>query len=232
MSADKKFVYSVTLNEPVAVELRRFDSKGKLSRGITRAQELLSLPHVLEYALAVESNQVEAFYARFYSGLYKTAVRPPAMPSEPPAHRPSPPIDADLDRIEQEAFAKSQAAYNAGGPLPDHIELMGDLMPVRKRVLERCQAAFGWRYGPVPPGMVLPTDDVFGEDPPAPKVRQDAPGDAGGSEGTEPEPPPDDTLSKAYRAIGEQSAQGPMDQGTTGNAPENDAPGLPGEPQF
>ena len=80
---DRKLVYSVTLHPAIAEELRQLDPKGKLSRGITRAQELLSQPNVLEYAQAVESGQVEGFYARIRSGLYKTAVIPPEMRRAP-----------------------------------------------------------------------------------------------------------------------------------------------------
>lgn len=201
MSAEKKFVYSVTLNEPVAEELRRLDTKRKLSRGITRAQELLGLPNVLEYALAVEANQTEKFYAKFRSGLYKTAVRPSAMPAAA-----APPEPSEHERIEQEAFARSQAAYDAGKPLPDHAELRAKgLGHIRQRVLERCETTFGWRYGPVPPGVVLPTDNPFDDDDPP---RQGAPGDSRGAQGTEP--PPDQDA--------EPPAQGPMDQGTTAPA--------------
>lgn len=254
MRDEKKYVYSVTLNEPVAEELRRLDAKGKLSRGITRAQELLGLPNVLEYALAVEANQTEKFYAKFRSGLYKTAVRPSAMPAAA-----APPEQSEHERIEQEAFARSQAAYDAGKPLPDHAELRAKgLGHVRQRVLERCETTFGWRYGPVPPGIVLPTDDVFGDTEPP---RQGTQGDSRGIQGTAPDLDAEIEAIKSIEREGAAppSSEGPIDSGTTAPAatldeaardamgraaaastsdvtgtepPETIAADVPGEPQF
>jgi len=82
--AERKLVYSVTLHERVAVELRRLDSAGKLSRGVARAQELLALPNVLEYALAVESGRISQFYARLQRDLERNAVIPPDQRVSPP----------------------------------------------------------------------------------------------------------------------------------------------------
>lgn len=238
MPSKRKSVYTVTLHEEVAEWFRGLASNRKLSSGLARAQALL-VQH------GVRSSPESHFRTA-------TSIAPTA---------------AELDRIEGAAFAESEAAYRAGKPLPDHHHLMGKgLGRIRQRVLERCETAFGWRYGPVPPGIVLPTDNPFGDEPPkspAPPTRpsadeqidaayqqwlaeqrQEATGDAGGSEGTATEPPPEP--ESIVESIERDRSQGPMDQGTTAPAapaastadvtgtepPAPSAGNLPGEPTF
>lgn len=132
-----------------------------------------------------------------------------------------------LQDIEDKAFQRSQAAFNAKAPLPDHKELdQPGLRSVRARVFERCLKAFGWEHGAapqvIPPSLVLPTDNPFEDD-------GEVPGGARGPEDGTPnsaqtspvasEPGPAGEHKRPDIAALEDEARG-LDQGPTAPAQE------------